>query len=69
VTSVLGVGIGAPEVQNESVVAVIVLVVVCAIDIGNPKTIISRNDTAILITAVEVEDINNINYRRCRSST
>jgi hypothetical protein len=54
VTSVRGVGIGAPALQNDSVVVVaVVLVVVCATAIGKIETRQNKNKTAIL-TIVKV---------------
>jgi hypothetical protein len=63
VTSVRGVGIGAPAVQNDSVIAVAV-VVVCATDIGKIKTSHNKNKPDIL-TIVKVGI--NMRHRKCRS--
>jgi hypothetical protein len=65
VTSVLGVGIGAPAVQNDSVVAV---VVICIINIGKTKTIINRTKTAAILNSTVKVRINNVNHRKCCSS-
>lgn len=53
--SVLGVGIDAAAVQNDSVVTV----TVCASDSGKAKTIDNENKVAIIIITIEA-DINSL---------
>jgi hypothetical protein len=62
VISVLGVGIGGPAVQNDSVLED----VVCATDSGGKtKIMINRNKTAILII-VEVDV--SVSHRKCQNA-
>jgi hypothetical protein len=64
VTSVRGVGIGAPAVQNDS--AAVVVVVVCATDIGKIKIRHNKNKTAILTIVKEEINLNHRKYRSCK---